>query len=527
MPSPLGAIGSGLSQGAERFQAEQAEKPFRDERLKQAQLQTQQAQANVDAAPIRQSNAEMQNQLLQQQVRQGQGQQLKSQTFDAFRAYQADGDVRHLNNFYTDAKRNPIGRNMFKNLARVDKLERTAETEKMLTAAGIQDLDGFFGDPELVKSMVISTQADGKKVLTDMDKVYQGTGYTKRMLSENLELMTQQANLKRLMMTGQSHQNVTSRERIAREMAEALGIPVYEAYQKLDRQSSKQSSTLERLTEQVLEENPELTYLEAAEQASGLMRSTEDERRAASQPGDAQDNLAAIKERKARTSAQKNIEGTQAIRDEIREITGGKPMNAADPAQRRELGYKITDLEAITGRSLSNEDKRVARELRNLTNLGATAGELITDAETGPVDYLLKGVKKYISDEVKGTEATSSYEQFRNIFRNALYGASLTKTETDAFTKAAGSLYQQRGPVLSALKTQMTSVRNNIQSIYDTNDPDIAEYYLGMSLDDADKAIEGIDDRLQMMSGVSAPTVIKAEGKPKRSLDDIYSGVGQ
>lgn len=531
MPSPLSALGAGITAGAERFQAEQAEAPFREERLKQAKLQTQQAQANVDRVPAQKSIDELQVQQMQLQLRQNQGAVLKQQTFDAFRAYQADGSVRHLNSFYAEAKKNPIGANMFKNLVRVDAMERTAETEKMLKAAGVTDLDGFFSDPDLVKSMVVTTESSGKRVLTDMNQVYVGTGFANMQSDEEIARMTKVAQLNKLMQTGQTRENVTSRERMAEAMAKDLGISVWEAYQKVDGVQQRRTSQLERLTETFMDEDPSLSFSEASEKALAMTRSTEDERRAKSRAAadgsDPADSLEEIKAEKARTSNQKDIEATAGIRAKIKDVTGGKPMNAADPAQRKELGYLITDLEAITGRKLTTEDRRVARELRNLTSLGNTAGQTITDAETGPIDYMLKTVKKYVSDEVRGVAATSAYEQFRNVFRNALYGASLTKTETDAFTKAAGSLSQQRGPVLQQLQTQMQSIRNNIQSIYDMNDPDIAEYYLGMGLEDVDRAIEALDERIDMMSGVSNTGVIRATGqaKPKRSLDEIYSGV--
>ena len=514
------AFASGLTQGAERYQQTQAEAPFRQERLKQAQAQTKLAEAQVAAIPQQQSEQEMRNRAMELQLRQAEGNSIKQGSFDAFRMYDADGDARHLNTFYTNAKRTKMGRNMFGNLARVDALTRTPDTERMLQQAGITDLDGFFSDPDLVKSMVLSTQADGKQVLTDMNEVYVGTGFTNHMTNEQLDTQIKQASLLRQMQTGSSYQNVTSRERVARQMAEDLDIPVWQAYQQLDKKTNS-TSNLDRVAKQVMSENPGMSELEATETALGLLKSTEDERRAGGDPAE----LERIKERKARTTAQKNIEGTDDVRNDIRELRDSG-YDSTDPAQRRQMGYLITDLQQITGRKLSTEDQRVARELRNLVSLGGTAGEEITDKETGPVDYLMKNFKKYVSDEVSGTAATTSYEQFRNIFRNALYGATLTDAEIKAFTRAAGSLSQQRGPVLAALKTQLTSVKNNIQSIYDMNDPDIAEYYLGMDLEQADRAIEALDERLSMMSGSTTTTISAQPGGERPSLDAIFGGEG-
>ena len=109
---------------------------------------------------------------------------------------------------------------------------------------------------------------------------------------------------------------------------------------------------------------------------------------------------------------------------------------------------------------------------------------------------MLHGFQKYVSDNVDGEAARSSYETFRNIFRNALYGSSLTSAETAAFDKAAGTLGQQFGPVMQQMQVQMQSLRNQLESIYNFNDEYIARYYVGTDLDELDRIIEGIDMRL-------------------------------
>lgn len=523
------ALSTGIATGTADAMAEKADAPFRAERLRQAQLMTKQAESNLAAAPTQQSNAEMQNQILQMQLRQAQGQQLKSQSFDAFGRYEADGDVKHLNNFYADAKKSDIGKSLFGGMVRVDAMTRTPETEKMLKSAGIEDLDGFFSDPEQVKSIVLTTGADGKKVLTDMNQVYVGTGYTNYVQDKELDSLVKRAQVNKLMRSGQSLENVTARERVAREMAAELKIPVWEAYQKIEGGSKGGSSTLERLTEKVMEENPDFSYLEAADQATQMLRSTESERRAKNLPGDPNANLEDIKRTQARTTAEKDVAASDAVRSEIDSLAGGSIFEADinDPALRRVIGPKITALEKLADTKLSTEDQRMARELRNLAVLGGTAGSELTDKETGPLDYILKSVKKYVVDDIGGAEATSNYEQFRNIFRNALYGASLTKTETDAFTKAAGSLYQQKGPVLAQLKTQLQSVKNNLSSIYDMNDPYIAQYYLGMDAEKIDRTIEALDERIKLVSGAGTGKETKEMITPtttkKRTLDEIWA----
>ena len=112
--------------------------------------------------------------------------------------------------------------------------------------------------------------------------------------------------------------------------------------------------------------------------------------------------------------------------------------------------------------------------------------------------------KKYISDDVEGVDGVSSYETFRNIFRNSLYGASLTASEIQAFEKAAGNLKQQTGPVLAQLRTQMQDVRQQLRSVADFEDPMMAYYYLGRSQDDVLAAIDQIDKRIELISSYDA-----------------------
>jgi hypothetical protein len=155
----------------------------------------------------------------------------------------------------------------------------------------------------------------------------------------------------------------------------------------------------------------------------------------------------------------------------------------------------------LTNSELTTEDKRVARNIRDLISLGKTAGDKLTSEETGLLDHMFGKVKRYFSDNVKGEEARASYETFRNVFRNALYGASLTDNEIKTFESAAGSLSQQAGPVLKQLQVQMESLRNQLQSIYNMNDEYVAQYYVGTDLETLDRAIEGIEERVQLIQG--------------------------
>ena len=200
----------------------------------------------------------------------------------------------------------------------------------------------------------------------------------------------------------------------------------------------------------------------------------------------------------AKTTTQKEVADVQTLRKGLDEMnwldTSVKEMSSVDRA--RVYRDYISPLEDLRNFKLSTEDKRTVRNLRDLTALGHKAGTELTPDETGLLDNSLNQFKKYIFDEVGGKKATSSYETFRNIFRNALYGASLTQAEIQAFNKAAGTLGQQFQPVMAQLQTQMETIKSNLESIRDLNDPDIAHYYLGAPIEDIDDAIMAIEERL-------------------------------
>lgn len=528
------SLGAGLTQGAGMAYQEQKDKPERDLRLRQAMAQVQSAEANAALAPIQKSSAEMQNEILQQQLRQMQGQAVRQQSYDTFRMYDSDGDTRHLNNFLKDVKQNPLGASTFGPVVRFDAIDKTTDGQRMLAESGYTDYEGILGDPELKKNFVVATLQDGTQKLVSMPQVYAGTGYAKMLSDEKLTTMTKQAALMKALQGGNTVKNVSSRERIATQMAQDLGIPVWDAYQRLENKNKSAGSMVERLADQLMEANPEMEYLDAMNEALRMTKSTERERYAEilanSEGTDTLTQLQNIREKESRTSTQKDLAAAGSSRQALDDLAGGDFFAADinDPALRRSASPHIAAIENLMDKKLTTEDKRLAREIRNLTTLGATAGSGLSDAETGPLDYVLKNVKKYLVDEVGGTQATSSYETFRNVLRNALYGASLTKTEAESFTRAAGSLAQQTQPVLSGLRTQMQTLKDQLSSIYDMNDPYVAQYYLGMDVEHVDKAIEALDERLNLIKMYDGAKLIPSKGvvtpdnTERKSLDDIF-----
>ena len=356
-------------------------------------------------------------------------------------------------------------------------------------------MDSFFSDPELVKSKVVGTDMNGQVSILDMDKLYAGTGNTNYMTSEKLETMQQRATLQSSLRGSQSAET-----NLIAKIAEEDGISTYEATKRIMELKSAgkvMGSKVERVADSIMAENPDMSRLDAIKQAT---QTTEQ-----------------------RTAGMKDVDASDAIRTELDEA-GFFEADLSDPKNRRQFGPKISAIEKLADTKLTTEDKRTVRNLRSLTELGGVAGENITDEEAGFVDRLLLDTKQYISNEIKGTEGSAAYETFRNVFRNALYGASLTATEVSAFNKAAGNLKQQTGPVLQKLLVQIQDVKQQLESVYLMNDEHVATYYMGKSLEEVDQVIEALDERVKFFKSMTteSDTKISTAAKPKRSLEEIF-----
>lgn len=487
------------TQGLANVAQYERERPEREMRAQEAkmrqQMSMQQLQEYQQQAPLRKSQAELALEQNTMQLRDEQAKRLRNETFSSFDMYEADSDPRHLNNFLRSAKANPAGRAMWSQWVRFDPLTRTPETEAMLGQAGITDVNSYFSDPELVKSKVLGTDQNGQRTLLDMNKLYQATGYAGYTDARTLEALQARAQIENLMKGPQSAET-----NMIAKIAEERGISTYEAakeYFQLRNSGKSAGSSIERIAAELREQNPNLSYEESIRQA-------------------------------ARTSAgpsttEKDIGVTAGVRQQLHDLAGGNfyDLDLTDSRNRAKAGELIVDLEHATGRRLSDATKRIAKDLRSLSALGATAGSELTPDETGIIDNMLYSVGKYINNNVEGVNGVSAYETFRNVFRNALYGASLTATEVSAFEKAAGNLKQQLGPVLAQLKTQMVDVKNQLQSIADFEDPMVAYYYLGQSQDDVLSAVQQIERRIELMDEVAAKRVNRDEAQyyPPRITD--------
>lgn len=522
-------ISSGIVNGLKNVQDYSRDRPERDARRAQAQLIQKRSEAQVTAnLPQQQANVELET--LKQQLKTMQANSLKAETYSSFDRFNSDGDFNHLNTFLTNAKQNPIGSQLYSNMVRFDPISDTPEVRAQLGQMGVDNVADYIANPELARSKALATQADGTQKVIDMNKVYGMTGYTDYLGAKKLEALNSRVAIDRLLQGPQSAET-----NMIRQIAEEQGISLTKAAQEF--YTSKRSGTTggrtsaqERIADEIQTENPEMSREDAMIRAKQLTTSgsalEREARRISSETGENfQSTYTSLKNNEERTTKRKQLDEAEQVRSKIDEATGGNflELEKVDDNTRRKVGRYITELESLTGSKFTTDDKKELRKLRNLMQLGGKAGEKLTDADTGFIDATLKSVKKYFVDDATGTEASSAYQTFANSLRNMFYGATLTDAEIEAFRLASGSLKQQLKPALAGLKTQLSTVQDQMKSIYDLNDEYVAQYYLGTSLGKMEEVMNAMDERIDLFDELEQSQNIKAtvpiQGKTNESSE--------
>jgi len=476
---------AGVTQGLASVGDYMRNTPEREARMAEAKLRRERSKIELDEfveqGPNRAAEADLKLAKMEGELYNMRTEALRNDTFNAFRAYNADKQPRHLNNFLKAAKSNPAGANMWGNWVRFDEVQRNQENEALLGQAGYtpEMIDRYFEDPSIA-DLVIGTDAQGRNSLINMNKLKVATGYARHANQQELADMKLQAQINSLNAGEMSADTNAINKLWEDEKRYNPDMPYKEAVQQYyDMKNSQRrtGSTVEREADRLQQDNPGMDRTTALHKAKTTLE--------------------------GRTSSMKDVDAAQGIRDQLNNLNPEGDfydLDLSDPKMRQRAGEHIVALEQLTGKKPTNEEKRVARQLRSLAKFSTTASAELTEDETGILDSMFHDVRKYFSDNVEGMAGTTAYHSFRNVMRNALMGATLTKSELQAFDQAAGTLGQQLGPVLAALKTSMSDVQTQMRSLTRDMDPMAAKYYLGSDLEQAEIAMDAIDERIRMIS---------------------------
>lgn len=528
-PLTLALVGAGIAIGAE-------DAPFRAARLQEAQARAKMSQEQLRTyeqdAPVRSAQRDSDVAALQAQLYQTNAALAKQQTFDSFQRYSADGDPKHLNMWLEQAKSNPVAKNLTSDMSRMDRLVRSPETEKLVRATGITDLDGFFSDPNLTKNFVVGTMADGSQQLVDMNRMYAVTGYAQQATDEQLKNLTKTASVIGALRQGANLRGLQADSALVDQLAKATGQDRATVFSMLKPDpvagldyipktasggGRGGGSALERVAAQLRAADPEMTLRDSLQQAleltsrGGKGGNTNEERYIQdymSRNPDATREEALTSYRQAgrdeRTAGIKNIEYAEQAATELDNAFNGDFLNAdlsnLTPEQTRVVNKAINRIEQVGGLELTPEEKKNARAIRKLIPTANTAATKLTDDQTGLIDSTLRQVKSYVSNNVPGKDGTIAYENIRALARNALFGSQVSSADYKAFNKAVANLGEQTGPVLASLKQQLQLMRDDISAAADLGDPYVAKVRYGTTLEGLDKIVNSLDERINLIN---------------------------
>lgn len=561
----LSGVGAALSRVAANnaspeFQASRAEarllKAQREKELEmvRATQYTEQDKLNAQEAQT------LQLDLATRQLRDMQNNAVKQNLYSAFDRYLADFNPRHFNAMLKDAKSTEIGAQLFGDTARMDPI---SEADRDLISAEGLDPDLILGSDEMRRDFVKVIGTDGEVAITSVSGLAQMTGYMDYATDKEIDRQMQLAKIAKLRQQSSGiGSSVVERQAAleVQQMGYEQGTPEFtEAYTKrLGELRSKQggSSNIERqaqreaLVEGLEPGTPEYDRFvtqRVAEYMAPKAKGSAQEREAdrivralGLEPGTPEyleeynATYAAIVERDARTSTTKNMEAADKATDAVEKLAeqelDGKgdffdiDFAKANMRQRARFERYIARIEEQSGANFSEADKKELMSINQLISVADPVAD-ITDAQTGLIDSVANTVKKYISDNTEGTEATAAYNAYRNTLLRAFAGAAMSAGELQRFQSEMGSLGQQTGPVLAQFVNNLRQVRSRLESISATNNPYVVHYRAGVSLEELNNVIRRIDERIDALNRLSTPGGSNEPLRPEveQTLDAQYN----
>lgn len=523
-------IGAGIAAGA-------LEAPFYNARMREANSRAQMSELQLkeaeQQAPVRQAQNEEQLAQLQASLYQTQAALAKQQSFDAFTRYRADGDPKHLNQWLNQNKANGAASSLTADMARLDRVSRSPENDKLLQAAGVTDLDGFYDHPEVNGSFVIGTSPAGERNLIDMNRLYGVTGFTQQMTDQNLQQLSKTAALVHGLRQGANLRGLQQDSALVQQVAAVTGQSIQDTYTMLQpdpkagldyvaRTASGsgggrgRGTMLERVVSQLQEANPDLTMRDAYTQAldivkggnSGGSGETQYVRDYLSKNPDGTREEAIAEYRQAgrdnRTSAIKNTEYSEEAKTELDNHFSGDFLNAdlskLDGTQRRVLDKNLTRIEQVGGLQFSPADQKAIRDITKTINTANYVANNLDDAQTGLIDSAVNELHKYVNNgSVKDKQATLAYNTLGAYVRDGLFGKQVSAADRRDMQKVFTTLGAQTGPVLASVKQTLQVNRDTLASLQQLGDPYVAKARTGMSLEQLDNTISTLDRRIDLL----------------------------
>lgn len=530
-------LGAGIAAGA-------ADIPFYTARLQEAQARAKmsqlQAQDYERQAPMRDAQSQAQLAQMQQALYTTQTQLAKQQSYDAFTRYRTDGDAKHLNQWLEQNRSNPVAAGITGDMARMDRVTRTPENDKILQAAGITDLDGFYEHPEVNGSFVMGTTSDGHKALIDMNRMYAVTGYTQQLTDDGIKKLSTTAALVGGLRNGANLRGLQADSALVQQVSQLTGQSPSDVYTMLQPDpkagldyapmrasgggggSGRGGTAIERLANQFMSDDPEMTLRDAYSQAVGVLRGGSrgggsgetqfiDDYMSRNPDATREDALAEYRTagKDQRTSAMRNTEYGEEAKQELDKNFNGDflsaDLNNLDGTQRRVVDQQITRLERVAGLKFSAADNKQIRDITKTINTAGFVAKNLDDAQTGILDSTTNMLRTYVDNgSVKSKQATLAYNTLGAFMRDGLFGKQVSAADRRDMNKVWANLGQQTGPVLASMKQSLSSSRDTLASLQQLGDPYVAKARTGMSIEQLDNTIAALDNRINLLDRASA-----------------------
>jgi hypothetical protein len=453
---PNAILANVFAEGAKAYTGEK----FREEDRQRSRLENRTAIQRQDAENrLATSQAVAQNDpdLLQQEVelmkreqQEGLNKFAVRDSDDAFRAYNTDGNTKHL---LRAVRENPTLKDMHGDIVAIDKLN-FEDDANLLAKHGIDLTSGEFDLEAIRHRFVKTTMADGTRELTDLQGLMIKSGYTKRVNQEELE-------------------TALLKSQIRKNIEGPKGV----------------DPTIQR----------------SAEYLAGQGHGTEKEisgklyRKDIGGVTPGKQDLA--------DQAEQNLEGMFEVA--ATDTTPAQDFFTTDftiPANRNKAARHIRRLESLGDVELKAADRADLKDINVLIASGKTVADELTPEATGILDNFTAGIRKYMSDEsVPDTQARAAYSAYRNALLRSFGGTAMSDSEVKNFNAAFGTLAQKYPAVISQFKQAITQTKAKLDTVAQLNDPYIAHYYLGKSQDDIDIISTRLDRTLDELNGIVAP----------------------
>ena len=488
-------IPNAIGKGVDLTEARQQRRDEALRRKQEGDLKLQVLQHQVDTLPTQDQILQQKLQMQEQQLHDMKMKAIQHDTFTALNNFfDSAGDPRSLNQFLQDYKDDPAVQTAFNGAVKVEPINyKSPEDQDLLKQAGLsqEELDAADGtkdgqidwDKLNARYTKVITK-DGETRLVDMLHIAAATGYNRYVSDQQIEKLIKLAQLQK----AQQGPAPTSLERNAQAYGEA-------------------KKRIEAGT--------------ASEADKALVRKFEAESRGPAEP-------APIRTAKEVAAAKARIEAGNPQPGDAEIVKfGAKELGGVDAGKESLVTQARTQWQAKEFDNLSQKELQKNPEARQLVNqielahpisapmqkeltdlnamiaLSKEAGQL-SETQTGLLDSVTSNAASYVNNSVKDKTAKSAYMALINQFRHNLFGSALTTGELQAFAKAYATDKQKIGPVLSGLRSALIQIKSKLQTISDLNDPAVIKFRTGKSVEDIQKALQGVEERISYYNKIEA-----------------------